>query len=239
MEHLFGFLTGKINLLIIDDDKFIIDSMSELFSSELFNITCCSNFSHANELMSNKKRCWHTWLVDLAIEHEGDGIELLSKWNYFPYSIVLSGLGSMGMAVKAMQAGALGVFDKNPATLEQLHRTVCATASLGFLLQGKQTQYMPVFSLLINQNIDSTETWANSACITNRQLERICKLHTQLTPRFFRPVYYALWYTLMNGLSIESHPRHQSAHPFAFESTMSAIEFFEKNVIEIRSILLE
>lgn len=212
--------------------------MQTLFSSEIFNITCCSKIARANELMGNRTKVWHAWLIDLAIEHEGDGIELLTKYNYFPYVTVLSGLGSMGLASKAMLAGAISVFDKNPASIDQLHSSVCSTAALGFLLQGKPTQYLSVFSKLISKYIDSTDTWAEQACITNRQLERICKLHTSFTPRFFRPLYYTLWYALMNEFANETYPDEQSIHPFSYESSVSAIGFVEKNYADIIEFLL-
>lgn len=233
---MFTFLSNKISILIVDDDKYIIDSMIEMFSSELFHITSSRNINDALTLIRNTTSVWHTWLIDLAIEREGDGIELIKQFK-FPYTVVLSGLHSMGMASKAIHAGALCVFDKDPASLEQLHKTVCGTAALGYLLKGKSTQYYPVFSLLKSNDITSPEQWADLACITIRQLERICKLHSELTPRLFRPTFYALWFYLMNGITLDTLPKHFSAHPFSFESTRRSIQQVEKCLNEIKSDL--
>lgn len=197
-------LQKSINLLIVDDYPVIKDAMSDLFNSPIFNIICAASERQAREIIPTIPT-WHGWLLDIAMEHEDSGLRLLNDNSDFPYTIMLSGIRSMHVASKAMELGAYKVFDKNPECLTLLHHEVCTMAALAFVLGGSSTKYFDLFRLLGQQELSSAEVWAKQACITVRQLERICSLHFRLSPRYLLPLFYSLRYLLLTGISTE-HP---------------------------------
>jgi DNA-binding NarL/FixJ family response regulator len=201
-------LGAKIRLLIVDDQEIVCQSIRRLFSSPLFSIQTAESLERAKELIRRSSEPWHCWIVDVALEHKNAGLLLLSEHREFPFAVMLSGLGSMSMASQAMQAGAIAVFDKDPHSMQSLYELVCSVSALGFLLKGKTTKYLATFQLLDQHPIDTPDAWAQHACISVRQLERICALHSPLTPRLFRPLFYALRYVLLLG----SHPHPQEWH---------------------------
>ncbi len=192
-------LASRINLLVVDDQEIVRQSIVRMFASPLFAIQTADSFQSANEAIRAAQWPWHCWIVDIALEREDSGLFLLVEHIDFPFMIMLSGLGSMSLASRAMQAGAIAVFDKDPKSLNSLYELVCAIAALAFLLGGKNTKYLSTFRLLEQSAITSPDDWAQKACISVRQLERICAIHSPLTPRLFRPLFYAIRYLLVCG----------------------------------------
>lgn len=188
-------LKQSINLLVVDDYPVICNAIVDLFSSPLFNTSTAASAREARALIAQKKT-WHCWVLDISLEEEYSGINLLADYPQYPFVIMLSGMRSMSIASRAMQLGAYKVFDKDPQFLPVLHADVCRLAALSYVLRGSGTKYLSLFSLLAQMNIDSAETWAKRACMTVRQLERICSLHSHLTPRFIIPFYYTLQHLL-------------------------------------------
>lgn len=185
----------KFNLLIADDYPVMGNAIVDLFSSPLYSKTLASSAAEARHKMSQVNR-WHSWILDIAMEEEESGLKLLSEYNNFPYIIMLSGMRSMHTASRAMQLGAYKVYDKNPEHLSKLHKDVNALSALSWILQGVGTKYFSQFLLLSEYDITTTENWAMQACMTVRQLERICTLHTNLTPRFVPSLFYTLQFLL-------------------------------------------
>ncbi|MBN1757669.1 MAG: response regulator [Chitinispirillaceae bacterium] len=184
-------LKSSINLLVVDDYPSMRSAIVELFSSPLFNICTASSAEEARICIAQKK-IWHSWVLDISLEEKYSGINLLAEYPQYPFAVILSGLRSMRVASRAMELGAFKVYDKDPQLLPVLHSDVCKLAALSFILNGAGTKYLPLFSLLSQGTIDSADTWASNACITVRQLERICSIHSHLTPRFIIPLYYTL-----------------------------------------------
>ncbi|MBN1576035.1 MAG: response regulator [Chitinispirillaceae bacterium] len=181
----------SINLLVVEDYAVMGNVIVELFSSPLFKSTLASSAEQAREIIAKTTR-WHCWVLDIAMEEEESGLKLLSEHPQFPFVVMLSGIRSMNIASRAMQLGAFKVFDKDPHLLPALRKEVCTLAALAYILQGAGTKYFSLFYHLAQSAIDSTETWANKACLTVRQLERICSLHSHLTPRFIPSLFYTL-----------------------------------------------
>ena len=199
--HLSEVFQKSVNLLIVDDYPIMCNAIVDLFSSPLFNIDTAASAREARTVIARKKT-WHCWILDISLEEEHSGIDLLSENPQYPFAIMLSGMRSMSIASKAMQVGAYKVFDKDPQLLPVLHSDVCNLAAMSYVLNGTGTKYFSLFFLLAQMNIDSAETWANNACMTVRQLERICSLHSHLTPRFIIPFFYTL--KLLLQLEIKS-----------------------------------
>jgi CheY-like chemotaxis protein len=191
LATLSGYLKGSINLLIVDDFPVMQKSIVDLFSSPLFKISTAASACEARTSI-NSNKLWHCWVLDISMEEKYSGINLLSEYQQYPFAVILSGLRSMSVASRAMELGAYKVFDKDPQLLPVLHKEVCKLSAISYILNGAGTKYLSLFSLLAQIKIDSTETWASNAFMTVRQLERICSMHSHLTPRFLIPLYYTL-----------------------------------------------
>ena len=191
LATLSGHLKSSINLLIVDDFPVMQKSIVELFSSPLFNISTAASACEARTSI-NSNKLWHCWVLDISMEEKYSGINLLSEYQHYPFAVILSGLRSMSVASRAMELGAYKVFDKDPQLLPVLHKEVCKLSAISFILNGAGTKYLSLFSLLSQMRLDSAEAWASNAFMTVRQLERICSMHSHLTPRFLIPLYYTL-----------------------------------------------
>ena len=185
----------KFNLLIVDDYPAMGNAIVDLFGSPLYSKTLAASAAEARQKIALINR-WHSWVLDIAMEEEESGLKLLSDYNNFPYIIMLSGMRSMHMASRAMQLGAYKVYDKNPEHLRELHKDVNTLSALSWILQGVGTKYLSQFLLLSEYDITTTDTWAMQACMTVRQLERICTIHSHLTPRFIPSLFYTLQFLL-------------------------------------------
>lgn len=184
-------LKNNINILIVDDYPEMRTAIVELFPSPLFTIHTASSAEEARDVIA-RTPIWHSWVLDISLEEKFSGIDLLAEYPHYPFAVVLSGLRSMSVASRAKELGAYKVYDKEPSLLPELHGDLCKLAALSFILKGSGTKYLSLFSLLGQNTIDSADAWASSACITIRQLERICSIHSHLTPRFILPLYYTL-----------------------------------------------
>ena len=195
---------GKINLLVVDDDLHILNSLERTFDSPAFNITTIDSYSEAIKITQSRNCSWHCWILDIDLGENRTGIEIMNANTRFPFVIILSGLQSMRVAAEAVNCGAMAVFDKNPVFFRQLYTETCEIAALGYVLGGKQTQYLSLYRLLCKSFIKTPEEWACKACISLRQLHRICEIHSIPTPRATLAQYYSIYTLLING-KLPSH----------------------------------
>lgn len=102
----------KKNILIIDDDKIILDSLCEFLSLEGFQTTGAETRKSALAKLEEENYCLVLTDVNLP---DGDGLELLDtiKKNY-PQTvvIVITGYGTIDSAVKAIKSGAYDYLTK-------------------------------------------------------------------------------------------------------------------------------
>jgi hypothetical protein len=196
LAQLGNLLAGKVRLLLADDDPAIIRSLRSLFSSPVFEINSAASFAEAEKLLRDPSKRWHGWLLDIDLGQGRTGLDIMKLNEGFPFVIILSGLRSMTLAGSAIRQGAMMVFDKS-GSLKELHDQTCRTAALGYILDGKPSQYLPIFKLLCQSTITTPEEWAEKACIGDRQLRRICDLHpigaTRVTLAFYYSIYCLLW----------------------------------------------
>jgi CheY-like chemotaxis protein len=179
LEALFA---KKINLLVVDDYADVRDFLVDLFSSPCISVVTASSYVEACAAISRHKGPWHTWLLDIDLGSLKTGIDIIKENPRFPFVLILSGLQSMSAASEALHCGAMKAFDKFQGSITDLVAEFVEVASLAFLLKGKYTKYLPVFSLLRDPCVTTARRWADEAFITTRQLSRICELHGPLTP---------------------------------------------------------
>jgi DNA-binding NtrC family response regulator len=102
----------KKNILVIDDDKIILDSLCEFLSLEGFQTSGAETFKSALTKLEEDNYCLVLTDVNLP---DGDGLELLGiiKKNY-PQTvvIVITGYGTIDSAVKAIKSGAYDYLTK-------------------------------------------------------------------------------------------------------------------------------
>ena len=114
---------GKKNILVIDDDKIILDSLCEFLSLEGFRTSGAETVKSALARLEEESYCLVLTDVNLP---DGDGLELLSiiKQNY-PQTVVvvITGYGTIDSAVKAIKKGAYDYLTK-PIIDDELRLTV-------------------------------------------------------------------------------------------------------------------
>jgi DNA-binding NtrC family response regulator len=102
----------KKNILVVDDDKIILDSLCEFLSLEGFQAGGAETLKSALAKLEEENYCLVLTDVNLP---DGDGLELLSiiKKNY-PQTvvIVITGYGTIDSAVKAIKSGAYDYLTK-------------------------------------------------------------------------------------------------------------------------------
>jgi hypothetical protein len=216
---------SKINLLIVDDDRHILKSLENNFTSPLFKITCIDAYNDAIISTRNQNISWHCWIIDIDLGENRSGLDIMKAYPQFPFVIVLSGLQSMHIAAEAVKQGALAVFDKDPDTLEKLYDDTCKIAALGYLLGGKRTHYLSVYRLLTQSIITSIEEWAEIACVSPRQLHRITEVHQVDTPKASLALFYGLYYQLFKGHSLKSKKQPPGIEPAHIEYFSSCLAY--------------
>jgi len=102
----------KKNILVIDDDKIILDSLCEFLSLEGFQTSGAETVKGALAKLEEESFCLVLTDVNLP---DGDGLELLGiiKKNY-PQTVVvvITGYGTIDSAVKAIKSGAYDYLTK-------------------------------------------------------------------------------------------------------------------------------
>ncbi len=199
-ETLEGILSKRINVFVVDDNIDVLKYLADLLCSPLVNVITATSYEKACRAIHGFAGCWHTWIVDIDLGAGKTGLDIIREHPEFPFVLVLSGLGSMSLASEAVLLGAMKVFDKIRSRYETLVEGVIDVSSLGFILKGKQTKNLHMFSLLKDPLITSTKQWAEKAKITTRQLARICENHGCVTPSQYLALYNSCKYLLTCSL---------------------------------------
>ncbi|MHC4740420.1 MAG: sigma-54-dependent transcriptional regulator [Planctomycetota bacterium] len=100
------------NILVIDDDKIIADSLCEFLSLEGFTTDAAGSFKEATAKLSENEYCLVITDVNLP---DGDGLELLHNIRRDCPStvvIVITGYGTIESAVQAIKSGAYDYLTK-------------------------------------------------------------------------------------------------------------------------------
>ncbi len=100
------------NILVIDDDKIILDSLTEFLSLEGFVVNGVETVQAAGAQLQKHRYCLA--IVDINLP-DGDGLELLARiGRQYPQTvvIVITGYGTIENAVKAIKLGAYDYLTK-------------------------------------------------------------------------------------------------------------------------------
>lgn len=198
-------LDATINILIIDDREEHLFVLTEMFESSVFNLHTAASYHDAVRIIQSMDHPWHCWIADFDLGFGRTGNDFLEKYRSFPYVVIVSALGSMEDAAAAMIAGAQGVFDKDPESLERMYETVCKVATTGFVLQGKGTDYLSTFLLLADPAIQTPQDWGAAAGIGPRQLEKICKLYAALSPKRLIKLFHTVLFLLLSDDDLQPY----------------------------------
>ncbi|HRE40852.1 MAG TPA: sigma-54 dependent transcriptional regulator [Ignavibacteria bacterium] len=108
------------NILIIDDEQSIIDSLSLILKKEKYNVTGCTDGYSALKLLSDKK--FDLILLDIKMPRM-DGLEVLTeimKLDEDNVVIMISGHGTVETAFEASKSGAYSFLQKPLPDLVEL-----------------------------------------------------------------------------------------------------------------------
>jgi DNA-binding NtrC family response regulator len=112
-------MAAKHTILIVDDERYVRDSITEMLASEGFECVAAGSLDEALEKLA--ARTVHAMVTDLRMP-DGDGLALLAaarKLGVEIPMIVMTGVGTLREAVEAMKLGAFD-FVQKPADPEQL-----------------------------------------------------------------------------------------------------------------------
>jgi two-component system NtrC family response regulator len=112
-------MAAKHTILIVDDERYVLDSITEMLSSEGFDCIAASSLDEA--LAKLTTHTLHAMVTDLRMP-DGDGLALLAaarKLGVTIPMIVMTGVGTLREAVEAMKLGAYD-FVQKPVDPEQL-----------------------------------------------------------------------------------------------------------------------
>ncbi|MBN2037236.1 MAG: response regulator [Chitinispirillaceae bacterium] len=198
------FMSGRINLIIVEDEESLLSMLRATFSSPYINIVTASEMREAGEKIAQRGAIWHCWIVDMCLgERKDAGTALIEENNNFPFAIVYSGLGSMEGAARAIQKGAAAVIDKGVDTLEKLVWEACSLMPLGVLCKGVLRKKKELLFLFKEHSIRDPNEWADKAGITLRQMENISMSATGMPPSFTIPFYYGMRHLLATNLGVD------------------------------------
>jgi DNA-binding NtrC family response regulator len=100
------------SLLLVDDDRGVLESMTDWLRSQGLQVDPVRGVAEANERLSRK--AYDLLLVDVRLQ-DGDGLDLLEQVRRsYPQSqvILMTGYGDADAAVEALRAGALDYLTK-------------------------------------------------------------------------------------------------------------------------------
>ena len=114
-------MTGKIKILIVDDEVRLINTLKQRLTLRNFDVTTANNGKDALEIA--KKQDFELALLDLKMPGmDGDRLlELLKHHDPFIEVVILTGHGSLESAVHCSKLGSCGYLQKPCETRELLH----------------------------------------------------------------------------------------------------------------------
>ncbi len=125
------------SLLLVDDDRHILDSMALWLREQGYRVDTALNCSEARQALV--KRPYDLLLADISLP-DGDGLELLAHTRAeYPQTtaIMISGYGTVESAMEAIRGGAFDYLTK-PLIDEELHMAIERALSQRAVLQENQ-----------------------------------------------------------------------------------------------------
>ncbi len=140
----------KTTILLVDDDKNLLEIYRNLFELKGFNVIACNNSYEALSLIKNKKVA--VVIADIIMP-KMNGMELLvaiKKIAPMTEVIMLTAEGSISGAVEAVKQGAFSYFVK-PANIEELLLSINKAAELANIKDENDTLKECIVSMSNNQ----------------------------------------------------------------------------------------
>ena len=112
-------MADKIKLLLVDDEKQFLETISTRLSMRDFDVTAVNNGEEAIE--AARKKGFEIALVDLNMPGIGGEkvLEILKREHKFMEVVILTGYGAIDSAIRCTKAGVYGYLEK-PCELETL-----------------------------------------------------------------------------------------------------------------------
>jgi DNA-binding NtrC family response regulator len=112
-------MPDKIKLLLVDDEKQFLETISKRLSMRDFDVTPVSSGEEAIE--AARKQEFEIALVDLKMPGIGgeEVLEILKREHKFMEVVILTGYGAIDSAIRCTKAGVYGYLEK-PCELEKL-----------------------------------------------------------------------------------------------------------------------
>ncbi len=174
MEHaLFDGAGGKraaVNVLVFDRDPSIVEGLAKMYRRGLVKIKRVDSVDQATCAIKRKQANWHCWVFSEKL----GGIDLLARYPYFGFCIVLANQRSYTLYERAMRQGAFMVHDHAPESVSDLATKITQAAAIGWLLEGFRSCVLETFCKLRNNHV-RVRDWASDVCISVRQLNRQCR----------------------------------------------------------------
>lgn len=105
-------MTGKINILIVDDEESVRDSLYNWFIEDGYQVECAANAKEALNLIEQKD--FHIVLADLKMPGM-DGLEMqrrIKALNPEVIVIIMTAFATVDSAVRALKDGAFDYITK-------------------------------------------------------------------------------------------------------------------------------
>src|SRR5688500_10115807 len=105
-------MTAKANLLLVDDDRHLLDSMAGWLREQHYDVATAATAKDA--IAASDARTVDLALVDIRLEH-GDGFEVLAHCRkHHPHTtvILITGYGTVETGIEALRAGAFDLLTK-------------------------------------------------------------------------------------------------------------------------------
>jgi len=121
------------SLLLVDDDRHVLDSMSDWLREQGYDVTEASG--RADAIRQTDHRTFDLVLADVRLQ-DGDGFEVLAhcRENHPATTVILlTGYGTVETGVEAIRAGAFDLLTKpliDEELLMSIIRAVCSAESL-------------------------------------------------------------------------------------------------------------
>ena len=112
-------MADKIKLLLVDDEKQFLETISTRLSMRDFDVTTANSGEEAIE--AARKQEFEIALVDLNMPGIGGekALEILKRERKFMEVVILTGYGAIDSAIRCTKAGVYGYLEK-PCELETL-----------------------------------------------------------------------------------------------------------------------
>jgi CheY-like chemotaxis protein len=236
-DNLSRYFSGRINLLVVEDEGNLLSALVEIFSVPCFKVTGASSMKEARKAVARRDTIWHSWIVDMSLAGNDDaGAALIEENRNFPFAVVYSGLQSMENAAHAIQKGAAAVIDKGSDSVDKLIREVCGLAPLALLCKGTLSKNREFLFLLKSHTLRGAAEWAETAKVTIRQIEYISQTHTGMTPSMVVFFYYGLRYLLLSGFGMKGELLHNKEEESFYQDCLLNLQ---KNIALYQKILFQ